>query len=431
MRRTLVALALVAAAGVVGALAYASFSTEQEFVRLVASGDQAADDGRAFEALEAYSGALALVPDAVVAYLKRGRVYQLQGEAEAALRDLRRAAELDPSATRPLEWLGDISLDLGRFDRAAEYYERHVALDDRNARVLYKLGVARYRAGAAGDALPALDQALAIDPALADARFLRGLCLRDLGQPQEARRTLETVVADMPGATGPREALAEVYLTLGDHQRAGDMLEALSALDPSRPEPLVTAGLAYAASGRDIQAAQVLTRAIERFPDSPRGYAALGHVWLSVAERRGDSVALAKAVEALSEAAEHATNSSAALSDLGHALSLSGDVAGAERVLRRAVTRLPVANDAFLRLAAVTERQGRLPEARDALLQYVALVGDREPLTAIATRIAELSLRIGEPLLAARWIDRAIDEGGPTPALLALRHRAGADPPPP
>jgi hypothetical protein len=95
------------------------------------------------------------------------------------------------------------------------------------------------------------------------------------------------------------------------------------------------------------------------------------------------------------------------------------------------VTRLPVANDAFLRLAAVTERQGRLPEARDALLQYVALVGDREPLTAIATRIAELSLRIGEPLLAARWIDRAIDEGGPTPALLALRHRAGADPPPP
>src|SRR6476619_3006045 len=48
MRRTLVALALVAAAGVVGALAYASYSTEQEFVRLVASGDEAAEAGRAF-----------------------------------------------------------------------------------------------------------------------------------------------------------------------------------------------------------------------------------------------------------------------------------------------------------------------------------------------------------------------------------------------
>jgi predicted Zn-dependent protease len=67
----------------------------------------------------------------------------------------------------------------------------------------------------------------------------------------------------------------------------------------------------------------------------------------------------------------------------------------------------------------VAERQGRLPEARDALLQYVALVGDREPQAAVATRIADLSLRIGEPLLAARWIDRAIDESGPSPALLA------------
>jgi hypothetical protein len=81
MRRTLLALALVAVAGVVGALAYASYSTEQEFVRHIAEGDAAALQGRPFEALEAYSGALALVPDAVVGYLKRGRVYQLQGEA--------------------------------------------------------------------------------------------------------------------------------------------------------------------------------------------------------------------------------------------------------------------------------------------------------------------------------------------------------------
>jgi tetratricopeptide (TPR) repeat protein len=419
MRRTLVVLALVAAAGVAGALAYASYNTEQDFVRLVAQGDEAAGDGRTFEALQAYSGALALVPDAVVAYLKRGRVYQLQGEAEAALRDLKRAAELDPSASRPLEWLGDISLDLNRLDRASEYFQRYVALDDRNARVLYKLGVARYRAGAAREALQVLDQALQIDPALNDARFLRALCQRDLGQPNEARSTLEEVVAAAPGARGPREALAEVYASLGEHQRAIDSLEALSALDPSRPEALVAVGLAYAGSGRDTQALQVLGRAVERFPDSPLAYSALGRVWLNLAERHTDHVALLKAIEALAEAGTHATSSSAALSDLGRALTLSGDYAGAERALRQAVARLPASTDAFLRLAAVTEKQGRLPEARDALLQYAALVGDREPIAPVATRIADLSLRIGEPLLAARWLDRAIDESGPSPALLA------------
>ena len=419
MRRALVALALVAAAGVAGALAYASYTTEQDFVRLVAAGDQAAAQERSFEALEAYSGALALVPDAVVAYLKRGRVYQLQGEAEAALRDLRRAAELDPSATRPLEWLGDISLELNRVDRAAEYFERYIALDDRNARVLYKLGVARYRGGAHREALQVLDQALQIDKALTDAGFLRGLCLRDLGQPGDARIALETVVAATPGARGPREALAEVYASLGEHQRAIDTLESLSALDPSRPEPLVTVGLAYASSGRDTQALQILSRAVERFPESPDVYGALGHVWLTLAERHTDRGALARAIDALNEAATHATASSAALSDLGRALTLAGDYPGAERVLRQAVARLPASTEAFLRLAAVTERQGRLTEARDALLQYTAIIGDREPVSAVATRIADLSLRIGEPLLAARWLDRAIDENGPSPALLA------------
>ena len=162
-----------------------------------------------------------------------------------------------------------------------------------------------------------------------------------------------------------------------------------------------------------------LRRAAERFPDAPQTHAALGHVWLSIAERRTDRVALMKAVESLSEAATHSTTSSAALSDLGRAWMLAGDLAAAERALRRAVTRLPVSPDAFLRLAMVTERQGRPLEARDALLQYAALVGDREPLATVATRIADLSVRIGEPLLAVRWYDRAIDEAGPSPSLLA------------
>jgi predicted Zn-dependent protease len=264
-----------------------------------------------------------------------------------------------------------------------------------------------------------LEQALRIDSSLRDARFLSGLCQRDMGRPRDARVTLEEVVADSPGERAPREALAEVYAALGEHQRAIDALEAVSALDPSRPEPLVAVGLAYANSGRDSQALQVLGRAVERFPESPQAYSALGHVWLGLAERHSDHVALLKAIEALTEAGMHATSSSAALSDLGRALTLAGDYPGAERALRQAVTRLPASTDAFLRLAVVSERQGRLPEARDALLQHAALAGDSEPIASIATRIADLSLRIGEPLLAARWLDRAIDEAGPSPALLA------------
>ncbi len=420
MRRTLLALALVAAAGVVGALAYSSLTTEREFVRLVAAGDEAVAADRPFEALEAYSGALALVPDAMVPYLKRGRVYQQQGQPEAALRDLRRAAELDPSATRPLEWLGDISLDLGRVDRAADYFRRVIAIDDRNPRVLYKLAVSQYRAGMPKDAVASLGAALSLDATLHDARFLLGLCQRDLGQMAVARQTLEAVVKEAPATPGPREALAEVYTALGDRQRTIDQLEALSTLDPDRPERLVALGLAHANAGRDNQAIVVLGRAVERFPEAPAAYEALGHVWIEMAERRGDRVALMKAIEALTQAATYASSSSGALSDLGRAWILAGDLAAAERALRQAVARLPVVPEAFRRLAQVNERQGRPLEARDALLQYVALVGDRVPLAAVATDIAALSVGAGELQQEVRWLDRALDEGEPTPRLLAL-----------
>jgi len=420
MRRTLLALALVAAAGVVGALAYSSFTTEREFVRLVAAGDEAAAAGRAFEALEAYSGALALVPDAMVPYLKRGRVYQEQGQAEAALRDLHRAAELDPSATRPLEWLGDISLELDRHDRAADYFRRVIALDDRNPRVLYKRAVAHYRAGSPTEAAAAVEAALALDSTLNDARFLLGLCQRDLGQLPTARRTLETVVKEAPATAGAREALAEVYAALGERQRAIDQLEALSTLDPDRPERLVALGLAQASAGRDNQAVLVLGRAVERFPDAPLAYEALGHVWLEMAERRGDRIALMKAIEALTQAANYSSSSSGALTDLGRAWVMAGDLAAAERALRQAVERLPVAPEAFRRLAQVSQRQGHPLEARDALLQYAALVGDRDPIAAVATDIAALSIKVGEPLMAVRWLERALNAGEPSPRRLAL-----------
>jgi predicted Zn-dependent protease len=52
-------------------------------------------------------------------------------------------------------------------------------------------------------------------------------------------------------------------------------------------------------------------------------------------------------------------------------------------------------------------------------VKYAALVGDAKPLGSVASQIAGLSLRLGEPAVAVRWLDRAVDENGPTPSLLS------------
>jgi predicted Zn-dependent protease len=81
------------------------------------------------------------------------------------------------------------------------------------------------------------------------------------------------------------------------------------------------------------------------------------------------------------------------------------------------VAKLPVPPDAYLQLASVTEREGRIQDARDALLKYATLVGDEKPLATVATKIGDLSVRLGEPALAVRWFDRAMDEAGPSASL--------------
>jgi tetratricopeptide (TPR) repeat protein len=179
----------------------------------------------------------------------------------------------------------------------------------------------------------------------------------------------------------------------------------------------VAVGLAQARAGREEAAVVTLGRAVERFPDAPQVYAALGHVWLTAAQRRGDRVALRKALEALGQAANRSDATSETFAELGRAWSLAGDVRAAERALQRAVAKLPVVPEAYLHLADLTAREGRVQVARDALLKYATLVGDDRSLASVATRIGDYSITLGEAALAVRWFARAIDEAGPSPAL--------------
>jgi len=418
VRPTILAVVIVAAVGVAGALAFGALANEREYERLIAAGDASVAAERTFQAIEAYSGAIARKPDSMLAHFKRGSVYQSQNELEAALRDFRTAASLDTSSLRAMEALGDVNVALGRNERAIERYETFTSLDEGNAKVLYKLGLARYRARRVNEATVVLKQALAIDPGMGEAHYVLGLVQRDLDQRSAARKSLEEAARRSPASqTSPREALADLYLQDGDYSKAINQLEMLAALEPARADRAIAVGLAQSRAGRGEAAVITLGRAVERFPEAPQVYAALGHVWLTEAEHNGDRVALNKALEALQHAAGRADATSETHAELGRAWMLAGDRHAAERALRQAVAKLPLMPEAYLRLAEITARDGRIQDARDALLKYATLIGDEKPMATVATQIADYSVRLGEPALAVRWFDRAIDEAGPSTTL--------------
>ena len=401
MARTLawaVAMTVVAAGLIVAGVA---FHRDVRYRDLVASGNRALSTDQTFAAIEAFSGAIALKGDSMVAYLRRGEAYRKRGELDAAVRDLRSAIRLDPSAVRPAELLGDVNYDLGRFAKAAESYRQAAEIDDRDTRVQYKLGLALYRSGDAAGALAPLQRVTGLDPRMADAHYVLGLCLRSANRPTAAVQALERAVAAAPGLLAAREELATAYADSGRMQEAVAQYEAIAALEPERPERQAAVALAQARAGHTDLAVGVLGRAAQRYPDNAVIYTALGRVWFEAAARARDRVGLQKAVEALEPVTRGAAVSGDALALYGQALVLSGDLLRGENALRRAADLLPVAPDTLIWLADAAERLGYYPVVRMALERWAAIAPESNPnLPAVYERVGDLAKRMGDTTAA-------------------------------
>ena len=407
MKRAIAVLVVLAVLALGGAVANQAAVRDRNYRALLARGDTALRDDQTFGAIEAYSGAIALRPDSMLAHLRRAETYRRRGDLDAAARDFRTAAILDPTATRPLEELGDVLYQRQRFRRAAETYENSLKLDDRSAHVSYKLALARYRDGNLDGALSALAQAVRLNDRSPDAYYLLGLCLREKRRHAEAQQALEQAVALSPGLLAAREELADLYAGLGRRAEELEQLQVIAGLDRQHVERQVAVGLAHARAGHADLAVLTLGNALERTPDQPLIYGALGQVWLDIAQTRNDRVALGKALEAL----ERVTSSAAATSEIltlyGRALLQDGQSDLAERTLEQATERYPIEPSAFLFYATAAERQNDLAAARRALVAYGALVADDGQFVARATRLAALSLRLNDLAAALEWFERA------------------------
>jgi len=407
MKRT-IALALLVSLAVAGSvLTWYSARQEREYRRLIALGDSALARQETGVAIEAFSGAAAIQPQSMLAYMKRGDTYRRRGELSTALRDLRQAVALDPTSTRALELLGDVNAAMGRYERAADEYRRFIAVDDRSPRVLYKLGLAHYRNGQAASAIEPLRQALALDGRFSEAHHLLGACLRARRRTDEALRAMRKAVELNPALAAARADLADLCREIGRNREGIEQLEALAALEPGRAERLVNVGLAYARLGRIDAAITTLGRAAERYPDEPAVYTAVGRVWLQAAEQREDRMALRKALEALQPASARDAVASDARALYGRALFLAGDTDNSLGALRQATSSLPVAPEAFVWLAAAAKRRGEAEVARQALTDYATLV-DNEAAGEVEGRVAE-SLRLQRELRLTGAADSSPD----------------------
>jgi tetratricopeptide (TPR) repeat protein len=417
--------ALLAVAAVGGALAYRAAARDRSYRALLASGEAALASDDTLAAIEDFSGAIAVRPDAMLARLRRGETYRQRRDLELAARDFRAAAALDPTATRPLEALADVLVAQERFRRAAETYEARLRLDDRSATVRYKLALAHYRDGAVDAALADARRAVALDSQLADAYYLAGLCLRDKGQTDQAVEALEQAVERSPGSIAAREELADLYAAARRPREQLEQLQAIARLDAGRPERQIDIALAEAHAGKTDVAILTLQNALESTRDPSPVNAALGRVWLQVAEdHHDDRTAIAKALEALERASSAVTATSETKTLYGRAQALAGQLEASEQLFLQAIERYPIDTSALRQLAAVATQLHHAQVARTALVQYVALVQPDPDFSTHAATIGALSLQLNDPSSAVSWLQRATADKPDDVAVLRLMAQA-------
>jgi tetratricopeptide (TPR) repeat protein len=412
-------LVLVVVAGLYG---YVVTRQESRYLDLIEEGDAALARDDSAVAIEAFSVAIAIKPDSMAGHLKRGEAYRRQKKFDSALRDLRRAAELDPFAPHPREILGDVNAAMGHYSDAVERYGEYLALDDRAPKVLYKLALAQLETGEAAAAEESVRRALALDPRFAEAHYLLGVCLHELQRSSQAIQPLLQALDLNPGLLQAREELAAVYGRLNRREQQNRQLELLAGLD-QRVSREVALAVGYARDGQVDRALLRLRNAQRTFPSEKQTYAAIGRLWLERLETGGDAE-LKKALQAL-ETAIAGDPSSEALTLYARALIAAGHLVRAQAVLTQATNRFPVDPVAFYYLADVAEWRGQSRVARRALIDYAALEGPTSPrLTAeVLARIAEAQLKAGNIAAAKQAVERALKKDPANPDALALRER--------
>jgi tetratricopeptide (TPR) repeat protein len=240
-----------------------------------------------------------------------GHVYRAREEPARAIPMFERALSLAPNDVPSLVWLADLHTATGNAAAAEPYLQRAAALQPESAAVVSRLGRAALAARDYRRAIEHLEGALRMNPDAASLHYPLGMAYRGAGQTAQAEAHLRQ--ASDSGGIAPADPLMEAVAAVlkGEGAFESRGMQALEARD-----------------------------------------------WKAAVENLGQAVALAprNAIMRL---------------NLGTALSLSGDTAGARRELLEAVRLSPELSKAHFALALLAQDEGRWDEAIERLSEAV------------------------------------------------------------
>jgi Flp pilus assembly protein TadD len=171
-----------------------------------------------------------------------------RGWLEEAIKEFRKAIDLDPESAHAHDNLATVYAERKRYREALSEYLTALELDPDAPTAHYNL--ANFLATNGLDmAIEEYRASLSLDPEHPDTHLNLGLTLAEQGNVQEAERALRTAIELAPRDPYPRHELAALQMDAGDYRAAITQLKEVVRLEPEGFEAWLDLGICYAQKG--------------------------------------------------------------------------------------------------------------------------------------------------------------------------------------
>lgn len=185
-----------------------------------------------------------------------------RGWLDEAIKEFKKAIELDPNSAHAHDNLATVYAEKKQFREALEEYLMAIKLEPDAATAHYNLAVFLSTHG--NDfAVSQYQEAISLEPDYPDAHLNLGLAHADAGRTEEAMKELRTAIELDSSDPFPRHELAALMMDEGDYRSAINHLKEVTRLDAKNFEAWLDLGICYAQKGFYAEAERAYDKAAE------------------------------------------------------------------------------------------------------------------------------------------------------------------------
>ncbi len=241
--------------------------------------------GLRINALREYRRAVEIDPSHHAALTGLASMYASQQDYDGALKAWEQILRHYPDRADVMLHTADLSLLREDYQRAAELYERVVPQRPDWAALYGRLGYARLMAGSPDRAVEAYRKTLELNPDSLLVRYQLGQIYEEQDEPERALAEYDSVLARQPDHVEALCRKANLMLIGGEGEEAEALLRKALSVAPRSVMALRSVGRFEVLQGNLEDAIPRFEAIVELQPDDYEAYRTLAHLYLRVGER--------------------------------------------------------------------------------------------------------------------------------------------------